>query len=181
MNKIVHLWNEEGHPAFVKISYNNGKLSISGVVGPKRDGNAWGSSGQIIMSFKEFDARGHLTIDDVTPHSVNKETLKMFLEIWDKYHLNDMSPACEHQKAMGWDKEPFYPDRPTSDYITHPDGSKGWNMKGWIYPKDGGYLTKPCPVCGYKYGTAWKTHEVPAWAIEFLESLPDTDITPAWV
>lgn len=44
-----------------------------------------------------------------------------------------------------------------------------------------GFLSKPCPVCGYKYGTKWNKRELPADVIEFLTSLPDTDKTPAWV
>lgn len=44
-----------------------------------------------------------------------------------------------------------------------------------------GFLSKACPVCGHKYGSAWKKREVPADVLEFLRSLPDTDITLAWV
>ena len=42
-------------------------------------------------------------------------------------------------------------------------------------------LKKPCPVCGYKFGCGWKKVEVPTAVLEFLISLPDTEITPAWV
>jgi hypothetical protein len=54
---------------------------------------------------------------------------------------------------------------------------------GWVYPKDhpGGLLTKPCPVCGYKYGSAWHKRELPQSVIDFLESLPMADRAPAWV
>lgn len=47
------------------------------------------------------------------------------------------------------------------------------------HPK--GLLCKPCPVCGYKYGTKWLKEELPQEVIDFLESLPTTTITPAWV
>lgn len=33
-------------------------------------------------------------------------------------------------------------------------------------------LSKPCPECGYKFGTAWLFEEVPADVVEFLDSLP---------
>jgi hypothetical protein len=36
-------------------------------------------------------------------------------------------------------------------------------------------------VCGYRYGTEWKREEVPADVLAFLRSLPDADMTPAWV
>jgi len=34
---------------------------------------------------------------------------------------------------------------------------------GWIYETEHpqGLLCKPCPVCGYKYGSAWKYEEIP--------------------
>lgn len=44
-----------------------------------------------------------------------------------------------------------------------------------------GVLGKPCPTCGYKYGTAWKRSEVPADVLEWLKSRPETPVTPAWV
>lgn len=55
--------------------------------------------------------------------------------------------------------------------------------RGWISYKDNkiGLLGKPCPICGYKYGTAWKLEDVPQDVIEWLESLPETKIKPAWV
>lgn len=54
---------------------------------------------------------------------------------------------------------------------------------GWLRPEEHpeGILTKPCPVCGYKYGSAWLKEEVPADVIDWLFSLPDTKTTPAWV
>lgn len=44
-----------------------------------------------------------------------------------------------------------------------------------------GILCKPCPVCGYKYGTAWQLEEVPQDVIDWLFALPDTPRRPAWV
>ena len=54
---------------------------------------------------------------------------------------------------------------------------------GWVYPTEHpqGLLTKPCPECGYKYGSAWLFEPVPDNVLHFLESLPDTDKKPAWV
>lgn len=43
------------------------------------------------------------------------------------------------------------------------------------------YIGKPCPVCGYKYGTAWLKEEVPTNVIKWLESLPESKIKPAWI
>ncbi|MHB0965299.1 MAG: hypothetical protein ACYC36_02485 [Bellilinea sp.] len=54
---------------------------------------------------------------------------------------------------------------------------------GWLYENQHprGFLNKACPVCGYKYGSAWKKETVPESVLTFLRGLPDTDITPAWV
>ena len=68
-----------------------------------------------------------------------------------------------------------------------PDGKEtkaaGWvypleSMKGGAHPGPGdchprGLLTKPCPTCGHKYGSAWLHAEVPDDVLEFLASLPD--------
>ena len=49
---------------------------------------------------------------------------------------------------------------------------------GW---KGESYIGKPCPVCGYKYGTAWLKEEVPDDVIKWLESLPESEIKLAWI
>lgn len=43
---------------------------------------------------------------------------------------------------------------------------------GWLSEKEHpeGYLSKPCPVCGYKYGSAWLTEEIPADVIKQIKS-----------
>ena len=50
----------------------------------------------------------------------------------------------------------------------------GWND----YKK---HPSEPCPICGYKYGSAWNKRELPQAIIDFLEWLPETDIKPSWV
>jgi hypothetical protein len=77
--------------------------------------------------------------------------LKDFLAVWRDWHLNDMRAGCEHQRASGWDKK--------------PNASIG----------------KPCPVCGYEYGSSWLSVDVPDEVLDFLANLPDTDREPAWV
>jgi len=43
-----------------------------------------------------------------------------------------------------------------------------------------GILTKPCPVCGYEWGSSWCYEPLPQDVIDWLKNLPDTDKTPAW-
>lgn len=77
--------------AYCSIEYENNVLSITGVVRPRSNGDAY-SCGQIIDDIKN----GKLT-DDWT-----KEMLDKFVDIWENYHLNDLRPYCEHQKELGW-------------------------------------------------------------------------------
>lgn len=44
-----------------------------------------------------------------------------------------------------------------------------------------GILAKPCPVCGYKWGSSWRAERVPEEVLSWLESLPDSKRNPAWV
>jgi hypothetical protein len=79
-------------------------------------------------------------------------------------------------------REFYEPNKPqyTSDSHNKPSEVK---TRGWLSEKDHklGILSKPCPVCGYKYGSAWLREEVPQDVLDFLKALPNTDKTPAWV
>lgn len=242
ISKIVRLGTAPaGYPAkpysiFCKIEYKNGKLSINGVHGPTRDGNAHGSCGQINMS---------LSASDIAPApDWTTESLTKFFEVWKRWHLNDMQAACEHQRALGWlnlagtevtlyhfqlnaettkaqsaakdaalaalvtgetftptplqvqlANLPYWITQPTEallgvrqDYYEPRQSSYGPGFMetkslGWLTQKEhpDGILSRPCPVCNYKYGSAWLKEEVPADIVEWLASLPNTDIKPAWV
>ena len=82
---------------FCKITYIDGRLTISGVIGPTRGGNAVGSRGQC----------GEEIRNDKFALNKNwsEETFNKFLDIWEKWHLNDMHPECEHQRELGWVEE----------------------------------------------------------------------------
>lgn len=178
---------------FIKAEYENGKLSLSGVIGPRRNGNAIGASGQIDMEFahrdpSDNDARtSHLIAPDEIAFAEGWTADKWLdlLAVWKLWHLNDMQAACEHQRAEGWSKRPIDPAKPLTAYGRHFAGqsSDTWNMLAWVRRKEHpeGLLSHPCSVCGYKYGTQWLSVEVPAQVIAFIQSLPDADVQPAWV
>lgn len=235
-------------PVFAKVEYSaDGRLSISGVVGPRSNGNCAGSCGQIIMSFKEYDKRGSMTLDELRlAPGWTRAKLRRFFDVWDRWHLNDMSPMCEHQRGAGWDNSKeltiyhfrlspevqrfkqnteqraaaaiksgsvFQPTEDETEVANLPSEIKHYSPElsedaarfyvpngpqytndhynrasetktaGWVYPSEHpeGLLTKPCPECGYKYGSAWRKEDVPEEVLEFLRSLPSTDKTPAWV
>jgi len=208
---------------FCEIGVKNGELSITGVVGPKRNGDAEGGCGQIDLSEYsgwEFAA------------GWDKETLDKFTDVWARWHLNDMRPGCEHQRD--WDTsekigviqytytdlyttlskmEKTMPERLTSldkenlalgkkafrAFLGYGNGTRGdvleaceagllrtcgieEKLAGWVYPTqhEKGLLTKPCPVCGYKYGSAWLKEELPQDVFDFIDNLPHTDIAYPW-
>ncbi len=214
---------------FCKVEFADGRLSISGVEGPLKSGECRGGCGQIGGDY----LTGKSKITHPAP-GWDEAKLKKFFEVWEEWHLNDMTPNCEHQK--GWDtakelelveytwSDKFHDARaraeegtmPLEEYagfgkvvtrvhaatiaIERPKYespevkellAEGWIREdkkekkgaGWVSPIEHpeGLLTKACPTCGYKYGTEWKTREVPAEVLEFLKGLPDTDKTPAWV
>jgi len=176
--KVVRPGTGPDGSVFCEIEFGNkGRLSISGVVGPKRNGDCRGGCGQIVDHLAE-DVSAFAPGWDI-------ELLQRFADTWKRWHLNDMRAGCEHQRAEGWDKRPIDPNKPTNTYGKHFEGQKqdSWNLLGWITESEhpDGLMCRACPVCGYKYGTAWLKEEVPSDVIVFLQRLPDTDRQPAWV
>jgi hypothetical protein len=210
MNKVVRLGCGQYGNVFCSIKVDaDGRLSICGVEGPMKNGNACGGCGQIkpaiIFCSIKVDADGKLcgvegpmkngnargdcgqikpAIVELAP-AWTQEMLAKFQEIWDRWHLNDMRAGCEHQRAEQWDKRPIDPSKPLNSYGKHYVGQKqdSWNMLTWLNASEhpDGLMCKPCLVCGYKYGTAWLKEEVPQEVINWLANLPETDMTPAWV
>mgnify|MGYP003419988187 CR=1 FL=1 len=158
--------NAERHAVFAIIKWSgDGRLSITGVVGPRKNGDAYGSCGQCV--------------DDI--RALNPE----LADVWERWHLNDMRAGCEHQRADKWDERPIDPSKPTNVYGRHcgPNGPETWNMLAWVrrneHPE--GLMNEPCPACGYRYGTAWLREDVPADVVQWLHDLPTSDDLPtAW-
>ena len=145
---------------FCKVKFEDGKLSITGVIGPTPGGNARGGCGQIDMEFEHRDSAHN---DSRYTSRVKPSEMKFakgwsadlwldFLAIWKVWHLNDMKPGCEHQRALGWEQD---------GYDKHP--------------------SEPCPTCGYKFGSSWLRVDVPADVLAKLKALPNADKQPAWV
>lgn len=107
---------------------------------------------------------GGQNLDEIAKH-IRSPRFKRIRAIWERWHLNAMRPGCAHQIKFGWDKKPIDPTKPTSSYGKHFAGQRrdSWNLLGWIRPEEhtAGLLTKPCPVCGYKYGSAWLSEPLP--------------------
>ena len=95
---------------FCSIKYEKERLSISGVIGPRSNGDAWGGCGQIGMEFLHRNpAHNDRRYSNPIPPNAfqfsdgwDSEKWLIFLDVWKNWHLNDMRPYCIHQKALGW-------------------------------------------------------------------------------
>ncbi|MCR4331052.1 MAG: hypothetical protein NUV49_04215 [Patescibacteria group bacterium] len=150
---------------FCDIKYTgDGKLSISG--------NMPNGGGQINTMLREIpeEEREYMPGWDA-------ETFNRFLDVWDEWHLNDMRAGCEHQRAEKWENKRIDP-------VEVPGVIANRDERGvlaiWVRKSEHpeGLLCEPCPVCGYKYGSAWLKEEVPEDVLSFLVSLPDSGIDP---
>lgn len=172
INKVIRVgstteYRRTGSNVYCSIEFTEeGILSITGVVGPMRNGNAHGGCGQIVMAFP--------SIDKFAP-GWDQEALDTFLGYWDEWHLNDMvagSPAQEaHLKSLGKWK------RARDGFDSHYTWACAELEKVGLQP-DPDHIHNDQP---YRYGSAWLRKDVPPEVIEFLAALPDTDQEPAWV
>ena len=89
-----NIYNSVWAPIFIHVKFKNMNLSMTGVVGPKMNGDCSGSCGQIVMGLKAENIRPALGF------SIMK--INRLLKIWDAWHLNDMRAGCEHQRELGW-------------------------------------------------------------------------------
>lgn len=198
---------------FVTINWDGQKLSITGVECPTLRGDC-DRFGQIHDTVRPFNPR--------------------LADLWERWHLNDMQPGCEHQrKRPEYEKPAMLELQPLTwgdkyhelrkqavegtmapeDWAKWPATIKAvealtmglnkpahparWGEQGeqllaeglvkldtndrnrerhrganWVSPAEhpDGLLSKPCEVCGYKYGTAWLREDVP---VEVLRELHD--------
>lgn len=161
---------------FVDVTYKAGRLSLIGVTGPRSNGNATGGCGQMVGDLRDPSFK--------PAPGWTRELAHQLADVWDRWHLNDMRAGCEHQRAAGWAERPIDPEKPTNTYGRHFDGQQqdSWNLLGWIRPDEhpDGLLTRPCPECGYRYGSAWQFEPVPADVLDWLRALPAADRPSPW-
>lgn len=94
--KIVRIGKtEDVGSVYCEIKFMDGRLSITGVEGPMRNGDCRGGAGQIDM---------HLDPAQIVEFADgwNAEIMQRFLDIWHEWHLNDMRAGCKHQRE-NWD------------------------------------------------------------------------------
>jgi len=161
MNKVIRVGTVDcGNrkaSAYCRIKFEDGKLTIVGVVGPLPSGSALGSYGQIY--------------DDITPRYLNKYAkgwtfgkLLKFIEIWKRWHLNYMNPGTLRQMA--------YLRAEGKDNLGYEETLKELKKVG----------LNPDTYDGCKeYGKDWYFEAVPKLVIDWLERLPEADKEPAWI
>ena len=165
MDKVVRLGdmtqNGRTFGVYCRIQYKDGRLSISGVEGPRRGGDCYGSCGQIEMGLNpaEITPAPGWTLNSITA----------FLEAWRRWHLNDLRAGTPKQEE--WLRaNPVTAVYPESHFTKASDAlaAAGLNPDTSVNPP-------------YKYGNAWLYEHVPPSVLEYFEGLPTTDKEPAWV
>lgn len=168
--KVVCAGCSDCGAVWVEIEWDGRRLSLSGVEGPRQNGDCKGRCGQIVEA-----------VENTQPPASWAARL---CEIWRRWHLNDMRAGCAHQRAAGWDKRPIDPAKPLDSYGKHFEGQQtaSWNMLVWIFRSEHpeGLLNEPCPECGHKYGSAWLFEPVPPDVVCFLRDLPDESDKYPW-
>ena len=160
---------------FVKITHKNKKLSISGVEEPLSNGNCQGGCGQIEMRMNEEHINNIVFVE-----GWNKNKIKTFLDIWRKWHLNGMFAGCVHQREAKWKEYRIDPRELPKSYANRDDRGI---IATSVLPEEhkDGKLNKPCPICGYKYGSKWLFEKVPELVLSYLQNLPESNIKPNWI
>jgi hypothetical protein len=96
----------------VSISYNESRLSIVGTSSIM--------SGQINEYLESLDPRDYRLCPDWT-----EEMYRRLLDIWERWHLNDMRAGCSHQRAMDWNRD---------EHLDKPCPICGYKYGcGWIF------------------------------------------------
>ena len=129
------------------------ELSLTGVVGPKENGDALGSSGQTgVPEILEYG------------DGWDAESAAKLAELWDRWHLNGTTAGSPRQEA--WLREnpvtAVWPD-------SHYDKAKAALAEAGLQP-DEEYIHNGKP---YSYGSAWLYENVPDDVLEWLRDLPD--------
>ena len=163
INKLVRIGSVKTYggrwaSVYCDITYNNDRLSISGVVGPLHSGNCLGSCGQIIMNWTPIVkyAKGW------NPSMVNR-----FLEIWGRWHLNDMNAGTPVQMEF------------VRNYRKNHARASYDELCGAL-ENAGLYEVIRADGTSYKYGHGLLFEAVPTDVLQFLDSLPVSDKVPAW-
>lgn len=109
-------------------------LSICGEI-KTMNNRGWYSCGQILNTIRNEGMR---------KLNIPKHELRLILNIWDEYHLNDLKPNCCHQESFNCNLSNFKELQQAE--------------------------TDKCPN-GYRYGSKWLVREIPSDVIDTIIEL----------
>lgn len=96
----------------VSIFFKESRLSIVGTSSIM--------SGQINEYLESLDSKDYQLHPDWT-----EEMFRKLLDIWERWHLNDMRAGCSHQRAMDWNRD---------EHLDKPCPICGYKYGcGWIF------------------------------------------------
>ena len=226
MKKVFH---------FGKIDYYGRVRRINAVdveveLKEKPDGLAFSACGEIWNGNHSDVVSAGQNLDEIAKYIHNNRFSSIYA-MWQKYHLNDMRPECEHQRELGWPEKArqnvtIYTHTLNLDTIRKQHEIKRSVMErakrgktvslsesdrtllslkyeiktwkgclpediasyykidgahektlGWIIQEEHpeGLLCRPCPVCGYRYGTAWKYMPIEPGDLQTIKSLMEDE------
>ncbi len=164
---------------FVDVELRNQEKGLElSICGDVQAGGSMVSGGQCVDELKHI----------CTP-AMNRGKIKQIREVWERWHLNDMNAGCVHQRALNWKSCPGHydktglatcsnpkpPEAPTTEMLQkavkdlRQDGVALVGA-GQSYRCKDDKLSKPCPECGYRFGSAWLFEELPAEIIKQIKS-----------
>lgn len=90
---------------FEKKGAKRNRATVTIELKEKENGQKVFTASGSIWDARDYDTiAGGQCLDDMRPYLKNNILFLKIFKLWQKYHLNDMRPYCEHQKALGWDK-----------------------------------------------------------------------------
>lgn len=154
---------------------NRTRLTISGVEGPRRDGNSEGSSGQIVIGHLPTDGYWIKPGDGWTRPAITK-----FLRTWDRWHLNDMRAGAPDQESALRDQRARGGLDNLPDY--YAAACAYLDSCGILTSKSAGQIVvhgrSAVDASGYRYGSGWVYEPLPSDVVAYLESLPASPDAP---
>jgi hypothetical protein len=167
-----------------KVDYNNtGKQNCeAAITWELKEGNIFSMCAEIWNPGKSDIYAGGQCVDMVAGYFPDNVKAQRMVEIWKRWHLNDLQAGCEHQRALKWEDARIPADELPKHCRANRD-DKGY-LAIWIYPLEAiggkwinadechkdGLLMKACPVCGYQYGSRWLKEEIPADIVAEIKS-----------
>lgn len=148
---------------FIRIQFDGRRLSMTGVEGPKSNGNAAGGAGQIDMHMDD-DYLSTMVFDEP---GWDRTQFERLIEIWGLWHLNDMRAGTPSQTAHL---------RAHRVKVTYRKSQYEQDLKTLASAG-----LQPDPETGYSYGSQWLYEPLPADVHEYLSTLVPTTRTYAWV